>query len=284
MADIEDLRAGLVSQLEKLEKEIGRLDSKDPVSRNKSIKKLNDFVKEVESDLKQYETEVLSVSVKQAQKYQESLKQLNAKYENLKKSFEQKKIAGTDRERLFRGIKKMDDRDPSEMQTEEVIQRLKETQENDIEALLGIQGHVERFNEMADNINAQLDDQIRKLDQVNAIAKDTESELKRTQRFIRQFLRNIYTDKILICLIVLIFIAIVTLLILNITGITKKLSNNVDVVTKSNNNSSNSSSSGTNSGGSSNTNTGKRFLNYGNSNNQVQVIKMLGEFIMSILI
>ncbi|KAL4441314.1 hypothetical protein ABPG74_013609 [Tetrahymena malaccensis] len=283
MADIEDLRAGLVSQLEKLEKEIGRLDSKDPVSRNKSIKKLNDFVKEVESDLRDYESQVLAVPVKQAQKYQESLKQLNAKYDNLKKSFEQKKIAGTDRERLFRGIKKMDDRDPSEMQTEEVIQRLKETQENDIETLLGIQGHVERFNEMADNINAQLDEQIRKLDQVNAIAKDTESELKRTQRFIRQFLRTIYTDKILICLIVLIFIAIVTLLILNITGITKKLSNQVDVVTKSYNNSSNSSSSGTNSGGSS-SNTGKRFLNKGNSNNLIQIIQTLGEFIMSILI
>ncbi|KAL4478845.1 hypothetical protein ABPG72_009671 [Tetrahymena utriculariae] len=281
MDNIEDQRAGLISQLEKLEKEIGRLDSKDPVTRNKSIKKLNDFIKEVEKDLQDYETKVLEASVKHAQKYQESFKQLNAKYQNLKNSFEQKKIAGTDRERLFRGIKKMDDRDPSEMQTEEVIQRLKETQENDIETLLGIQGHVERFNEMADNINAKLDEQIRKLDQVNAIAKDTESELKRTQRFIRQFLRTIYTDKILICLIALIFIAIVTLLILNITGITKKLSNQVDVVTKNYNNQSNSSS-GTNNGGSSNT--AKRFLNQGKSSNLINIIQMLGEFIISILI
>lgn len=69
MADIEDLRASLISSLDKFEREIDKLDSKDPVSRTKAIKKLNEFIREVEGDLSSYEAEVLAVSIKSANKY-----------------------------------------------------------------------------------------------------------------------------------------------------------------------------------------------------------------------
>lgn len=77
---------------------------------------------------------------------------------------------------------------------------------------------VEQGNELADQINLELDRQIEQLDRMYNTVKDTQSILKRTQHLIRYFARQIYTDKLLMCLICLIFIAIVVIIILSATG------------------------------------------------------------------
>lgn len=63
--------------------------------------------------------------------------------------------------------------------------------------------------------------------------KDTESVLNRTDKIIRYFLRNLYTDKILMCLIGLIGLTIIALIILNALGYNKGSYSSKDTTTSS---------------------------------------------------
>ncbi len=70
----------------------------------------------------------------------------------------------------------------------------------------------------ADNINVELDRQINQLDKIYGDMKDTDTTLKRAEKHLKYFARQVYTDKLLICLIIFIIIAIIVIIILNIVG------------------------------------------------------------------
>lgn len=77
---------------------------------------------------------------------------------------------------------------------------------------------VEGMKNTADNINIELDRQINQLDKIYDDMKDTETTLKRAEKHLKYFARQVYTDKLLICLIIFIVIAIIVIIILNIVG------------------------------------------------------------------
>ena len=76
-------------------------------------------------------------------------------------------------------------------------------------ALDNIIGVVEQGNRLADDINLELDKQIEQLDRMEQTVKDTQSILKRANKMIRYFARQIYTDKIIMGLICCIVLAII---------------------------------------------------------------------------
>ena len=86
-------------------------------------------------------------------------------------------------------------------------------------ALDNIIARVEEGNKLAGEINLELDGQIEQLDRMEQTLKDTQSILKRAQVLIRYFFRQIYTDKIIMCMICCIFLAIVIIVILSAVGL-----------------------------------------------------------------
>ena len=85
-------------------------------------------------------------------------------------------------------------------------------------ALDNIIATVEKGNQLAIDINLELDKQIEQLDRMEQTLKDTQTVLKRVQVLLRYFFRQIYTDKIIMALICCIFLAIVIIVILSAIG------------------------------------------------------------------
>ena len=83
----------------------------------------------------------------------------------------------------------------------ELIELGDKTQAQGNQALDNIIGVVEQGNRLADDINLELDKQIEQLDRMEQTVKDTQSILKRANKMIRYFARQIYTDKIIMGLI-----------------------------------------------------------------------------------
>lgn len=88
-------------------------------------------------------------------------------------------------------------------------------------ALDNIISVVEQGNQLADQINLELDKQIEQLDRMEQTVKDTQSVLKRANQLIRYFARQVYTDKIIMGLICCIVLAIVIIVIVSALGYDK---------------------------------------------------------------
>ena len=100
----------------------------------------------------------------------------------------------------------------------ELIELGDRTQAQGNQALDNIIQVVEQGNQLADQINLELDKQIEQLDRMEQTVKDTQSILKRANNLIRYFARQIYTDKIIMGLICLVVVAILVLIILSAMG------------------------------------------------------------------
>ena len=100
----------------------------------------------------------------------------------------------------------------------ELIELGDRTQAQGNQALDNIIQVVEQGNQLADQINLELDKQIEQLDRMEQTVKDTQSILKRANNLIRYFARQIYTDKIIMGMICLIILAILVLVILSAMG------------------------------------------------------------------
>ena len=100
----------------------------------------------------------------------------------------------------------------------ELIELGDKTQAQGNQALDNIIGVVEQGNRLADDINLELDKQIEQLDRMEQTVKDTQSILKRANKMIRYFARQIYTDKIIMGLICCIVLAIVVIVIVSSLG------------------------------------------------------------------
>lgn len=99
-------------------------------------------------------------------------------------------------------------------------------------ALDNIIATVEKGNQLAIDINLELDKQIEQLDRMEQQLKDTQTVLKRVEVLLRYFFRAIYTDKVIMLLICCIFLAIVIIIIISALGYDKEGRFNVPDVVK----------------------------------------------------
>ena len=74
-------------------------------------------------------------------------------------------------------------------------------------------------NQQADYINLELAEQIEKLDNIHNHIKETQVILQKANELIKYFLKTIYTDKILMFLLVLNVLVISTIIGLQFAGI-----------------------------------------------------------------
>lgn len=71
---------------------------------------------------------------------------------------------------------------------------------------------------LGDEMIVELDKQIEQLGNMEKTVKDTRSVLSRSQKYIKYFARQIYTDKLLMTLICLIAIVVVAIIICSVSG------------------------------------------------------------------
>lgn len=81
------------------------------------------------------------------------------------------------------------------------------------------------MDERANIIGVELDRQINALDGIYDHMSDTETTLNRAEEKLKYFARSIYTDRLMICLIIVIAIAIIVIIALAIAGKTPKAAN-----------------------------------------------------------
>ena len=84
------------------------------------------------------------------------------------------------------------------------------------DALQNIMRNIENANEKADNINLEIARQDEVITRSKEKTKDVQSELKKAGAYLRYFARQVYTDKILMGLILLCTIAMIVIIILKI--------------------------------------------------------------------
>jgi novel plant SNARE len=77
---------------------------------------------------------------------------------------------------------------------------------------------VNEGNVILDETSKALDAQIEQLARMENTVKDTRSVLNRSQKYLRYFARQIYTDKLLMTLICLIAVVVVTIIICSVAG------------------------------------------------------------------
>lgn len=98
------------------------------------------------------------------------------------------------------------------------ITQISDQKTKGFDALRNIAQIVEDGQKVADQINLELDNQISQLDRMYNTIQDTITTLARSKKHIKYFARQLYTDKLIMCLIVLIFLVILALIILKAMG------------------------------------------------------------------
>ena len=100
-----------------------------------------------------------------------------------------------------------------------------QVQKESEEALVRIQRKVNHMDEQGVLVLGELDRQINKMDEIYEKMNDTESTLERAEKHLKYFAKQVYTDRILICLLIVIGLAILVIIILAIAGKTPKQQN-----------------------------------------------------------
>ncbi|CAD8139253.1 unnamed protein product [Paramecium pentaurelia] len=219
MTELDEFDSNLNAELDKLQKEIDSLSKKEYNQKNAAIKKCYAQVKSISTLIESYDLEISNLDKAQSAKYNDSLRSINQRFQRLKNELEFKKNEGQNQENLFKGRSEQQPQRLEDMNRQQVIDVGNQVQQNAIVKLNEITKTVQQGNELADQINMELDKQIAQLDRMYDTVMDTQSVLKRSAKYIKYFARQVYTDKLLMCLIGLIFIAIIVLIVLSALGL-----------------------------------------------------------------
>jgi len=209
MTEVDEYDTQINSELDKYEREIKSLAKKDYSQKQMSISRIDKVKKSINSLIESYELEINQLDkVKQAN-YKDPLRQITKRFSDLNLEFEASKSNNAGQNQLFADRTQLN---PAQMTSGQLIQLGKNVQEAGLQSLENTLIKVAQGNALADEILVNLDIQIQQLDRMENTVKDTRSILNRSQKYIRYFARQIYTDKLLmtlICLIVLVVVAII---------------------------------------------------------------------------
>ncbi|KAM3140249.1 hypothetical protein pb186bvf_007605 [Paramecium bursaria] len=215
MSELEGYEQTINSKLDQLQKEIQKLDVVEINKRTQVLKSCQIHCKSIKTLLESYELEIQNLDKQIAAVYLSSYKELNQKFLKLQSELEYKKNEASAQENLFKDKVPIK---PKEMDREQMIQLGDETQAKGLQAVQRMQGNIDQAQQIGNEILTELDRQIVKLDSMYDTVKDTQSIIKRSQKYLNYFARQVYTDKLLMCLIGLVFIGLIVLMILSATG------------------------------------------------------------------
>ena len=209
MTEVDEYDSQINSELDKYEREIKSLSKKDYSQKQAAISRCDKLKKSINTLIESYELEINQLEKAKQQNYKEPLRQISKRYTDLSIDFEANKSTDAAQNNLFGERPQLN---PNQMSSGQMIELGHNTQAKGMDALQNALDHVNQGNLLADEIILNLDNQIQQLDNMEKTVKDTRSILNRSQKYIRYFARQVYTDKLLmtlICLIVLVVVAII---------------------------------------------------------------------------
>lgn len=101
MADLEDFEPQIISSLDRLEKLIKQVDKKDYTEKQATLRKCDTLKRTIKDLIESYELEVNNLDKDKQYSYNESLREMNKRLENLKQELEFKKAEGNAQNHLF---------------------------------------------------------------------------------------------------------------------------------------------------------------------------------------
>lgn len=215
MTEVDEYDSQINSELDKYEREIKSLAKKDYSQKQSAISRIEKLKKSINSLIESYELEINQLDKGKASNYTNPLRQITKRFSDLNIEFENGKSLSSGQNTLFADRTQLN---PAQMTSGQMIELGHNVQQKGLEALENTLNKVNMGNALADEIMVNLDHQIEQLDNMEKTVKDTRSILSRSQKYIRYFARQIYTDKLLMTLICLIAVVVVAIIVASACG------------------------------------------------------------------
>lgn len=213
MTEIDDLQKEIQDMQETLSRDLAGLDKKDPSQRSQHLNKCQNKLLLIRTRIEAYELETLQLDRHEQIKHKGALEALQIRAKELRSELDRKKTDKREaaKQAAFEEPKKLED-----MNGQELIQTGDKYQQQGMDALKRIQMNIHSADQKADQINLELHRQDEQMQKAKEKTQDIQSELKRAQKYLKYFAKQVYTDKILMCLIFLAVIAVIVIIILKI--------------------------------------------------------------------
>jgi len=215
MTEIEDFDKDITDALDNLQRDIDTINKKEPSQKQKLVSKCQNQIQSISMNIESYELEIHSLDKVKAVTYKESLKAIQSRFQRLKNELEFKKSEISSTNTLFQ---QKAPTNLKEMNGGQLIEMGNKIQTDGISSLQNTLKMVNEGNQMADDINIELNKQTEQLERTQNTVKETQVILKRANEYIKYFAKQLYTDKILMCLMFLVVVAIVVIIVLKVTG------------------------------------------------------------------
>ena len=209
---IEDFEDNIRGLLVSVEDGLKLLEICKPSEKQTHISNLKDKIKEVESELDLFNSEIQILDYSEQKGYKIIHDTLDNDLKRLKNEFEMKKMAGS---HLEEELKNMGSMSQAEMQKKalahgnKLLDARKERANNILFTL-------NQANMLVNDINDEIKEQNQRMMDMEEIIKDSQSALNRVNELVGFFAKAFYRDMILKCLIILIAIAIVAIAIASV--------------------------------------------------------------------
>jgi SNARE protein len=226
MTEIDDLQKEIQEMQETLARDIAGLDKRDPSQRSQHINKCANKLLLIRTRIEAYELETLQLDRNAQAKHKEALGSLQAKAKELKADLDKRKA---DKREAAKNVALEEPKKLEEMNAQELIQTGDKYQQEGKDALQRIMQNINSADQKADHINLELYRQEEQMQKAKEKTQDIQSELKKAGKYLKYFAKQVYTDKILMCLIFLAIIAVIVIIILKIIK-KNNISNSEDLV------------------------------------------------------
>jgi len=219
MGDVEELKVGIIKALDTLEVSIQSINKKEYSQRPKLIRRCENQAADIETKIQSFDLEILYLDNKKlSDPYKAALKEIQARLAKVKIDLEFKKKERESEGTLEGELMKKKALEGDDAGGNVMIQIGDKIQQKGMESLQRTLALVKASNQIADEISLELFRQLEQLENTTAAVKDTKSEVNKANQYIKYFAKEMYTDKIIMGLILLCILAVVSIIVLKLTG------------------------------------------------------------------
>ena len=214
MSDLDELQTEIHQLQDKLSQDLDGLKNKDPSQRLVHLNRCQNRLITIRTKIEALDLEILQLDRNAQIPYKDSIKQLQTRFKDLKKQLDSKKAekaenpANLTEEAMSKNL--------DDMTGQELIQAGDKYQEKGMDALNRIMGNIRSADEKADHINLAIYQQDEQIQRTKDKTQDVRSQLKKARTYLKYFAKQYYTDKLLMCFVLLAIIAIIVIIALKI--------------------------------------------------------------------
>jgi SNARE protein len=218
---IDDFQAEITNDLDILDKDITAYPKLDAAKKVLMGKKIKGKQQQIRMSLDSYDLEINSIDRIAGLPHKEKLSNLRERFTRLQTACEN--LKSDDKAKLFNTLVLPVVPPPpklQEMTSHQLIELGTNLQDKGLAGLERTRKEVFVAHAIADDVNVELKTHIEALDRQHTTISETKQIITRANEYLKFFAKQIFTDKILVCLMLIVAGAIVAIIILKATGIT----------------------------------------------------------------